>query len=273
MEEQILNDKIGKVYMLCQLGKAWYKQGEQLFLLSVNKMQPESCQARDIGILYNTDPEVVEKENLTLVEARYELKTCYSRYMALFFAIDGFDTDLIESRRMGIKRANELCEDKEIQKFVSDRLLSCPVPKEADVKGAIEIARQENALFLLGIFGKLSYKRAKKAFLDAASEDRTGILTFKEQHPDLELITVTSVDDPTETFNQLERALDACDEVITFYNEAPLSWLTQRLRHYQRAQSKRKNNLNIHIRSSKPQPKDLKRLPPNAHWENCGLAT
>jgi len=264
MEEQTLNDKIAKVYLLCQLGKAWFKQGEQLFLLSVNKMQPEPCGARDIGILYNTDPEVVEKENLTSVEARHELKTCYSCYMALSFAVDGFDTDLIESRRMGIKRANELCQDPKIWEFVRNRLLGCPVPKEADVKGAMKLAKKENASYLLEIYNEMlveiifGFLKSQSVAIDNADEDQSTASWFETLLSKRGVSPVNlSQHGSTEAPETKPLGICGCGILIIVYDKAPLSWLSSRLKHYRTIQIRRKQLMTIMVYSPKIQSEGI----------------
>jgi hypothetical protein len=111
----------------------------------------------------------------------------------------------------------------------------------------------------------------KKVFMDAANEDKAMLPQLERKLESEGIKSITSTpqnDDPTEMFNQLEHALDDCDEVITFYNEAPLSWLTQRLRLYRKAQAKRKDRLTIRIHSPNTQPQGIK-LPPNARWETA----
>jgi len=274
MERYEENSIIEKVHLLLPLGEAWYEKNGELYLLSVDEEEPKRCRAGDIGLLHDINPYSDVKENLTLKQIRKELQRGYRANTALSFALDGLDPTLEEVRKEVINRANELCQDSEIREFVRDRLLGCPVPKEADVKGAIEIAKQENASFLLGIFSQLSFKRPKKVFIDFANEDKAMLpqLERKLENEGIKSITSTPQnDDPTETFNQLDHALDDCDEIIVFYQWAPLGWLMLRLRFYRKAQARRKDKLTVCIRSPNNQPQGIK-LPPNVRWETTLIA-
>jgi len=124
-----------------------------------------------------------------------------------------------------------------------------------------ETESQETALF--------KELQHKKVFIDAATEDKAMLSKFKGElnSKDIKSIALTPQDNPTDMFNQLEHALDNCDEIIAFYKEAPLGWLTQRLRLYRKAQARRKDDkLTIRIHSPNTQPQGIK-LPPNVRWE------
>ena len=109
-----------------------------------------------------------------------------------------------------------------------------------------------------------------KIFIDAATEENEAVRKFKNNlnAPDEKIEWSESVerDDPTQMFEQLNKTLNECDIIITFYDKAPLSWLMQRLGLYRIIQIKRKKPLAIYIISSQSQPKSLGNLPPNTSW-------
>jgi len=109
-----------------------------------------------------------------------------------------------------------------------------------------------------------------KIFIDAATEENEAVRKFKNNlnAPDEKIEWSESVerDDPTEMFEQLNKTLNECDIIITFYDKAPLSWLMQRLGLYRIIQIKRKKPLAIYIISSQSQPTALRSLPPNTRW-------
>ncbi len=109
-----------------------------------------------------------------------------------------------------------------------------------------------------------------KIFIDAATEENEAVRKFKNNlnAPDEKIEWSESVerDDPTQMFEQLNKTLNECDIIITFYDKAPLSWLMQRLGLYRIIQIKRKKPLAIYIISSQSQPTALRSLPPNTRW-------
>lgn len=117
-------------------------------------------------------------------------------------------------------------------------------------------------------FNKL---QGKIVFVDAANEDQEMVEQLKDSlgcnDKTIKLITLALQDNPTEMFDKLEKTISSCNVIIIFYNDAPLSWLTQRLRFYRAFQMKRgKSDLAIHIYSKKSQPKELRNLPSYIEW-------
>ena len=109
-----------------------------------------------------------------------------------------------------------------------------------------------------------------KVFIDAAVEENEAVRKFKNNlnahDKKVEWSEPAERDDPTEMFEQLNKTLNECDIIITFYDKAPLSWLVQHLGLYRIIQIKRKKPLAIYIISSQSQPTALRNLPPNTRW-------
>jgi len=109
-----------------------------------------------------------------------------------------------------------------------------------------------------------------KIFVDAAVEENEAVRKFRNNlnDPDKEIAWSESVerDDPTQMFEQLNKTLNECDIIVTFYDKAPLSWLMRHLGLYRVIQIKRKKPLAIYIISSQSQPMALRNLPPNTRW-------
>lgn len=117
------------------------------------------------------------------------------------------------------------------------------------------------ALSIIDLTGKI-------IFIDVASEDqKLADKAIKElsSFPSVE-ITQLNQTDFTKGFQDLENKLKSCDVVITFYKQAPLNWIKERLRFYQVMQVYRNKPLHILVLSSIPNPISIK-LPKNATWE------
>ena len=115
----------------------------------------------------------------------------------------------------------------------------------------------------------LSITDCKIIFIDVASEDqKLADKAIKElsSFPSIGITQLDNQTDLTKGFQYLENKLKSCDVVITFYKQAPLNWLKERLRFYQVMQIHRNKPLRIFVLSSIPQPISIK-LPKNATWE------
>ena len=115
----------------------------------------------------------------------------------------------------------------------------------------------------------LSITDCKIIFIDVASEDqKLADKAIKElsSFPSIGITQLDNQTDLTKGFQDLENKLKSCDVVITFYKQAPLNWIKERLRFYQVMQIHRNKPLRIFVLSSIPQPISIK-LPKNATWE------
>lgn len=122
--------------------------------------------------------------------------------------------------------------------------------------------------------------KGKKVFVDSASEDQKMLDDFKDSlsRNEVKLTDLSSLNDsdPSKMFKQLGDAIGSCGVIITFYNDAPLSWLMQRLRLYQVIHAKDKENkLTIYVCSKKPQPRELPRLASHIdfYWKQQNFIT
>lgn len=110
--------------------------------------------------------------------------------------------------------------------------------------------------------------KIKQVFLDAAGTDKeiaTQFVKFLCSEQYLKLMTLPPENDLSKLFQELEHSLSSCDAIITFYSDAPLNWLMQRLRYYQVIRAKyKKDNLVIYVCSPKDAPDNL---PTYVHWK------
>lgn len=111
------------------------------------------------------------------------------------------------------------------------------------------------------IFEKLLQElQGRKVFLDAAREDTVKLRNFKELLSDknIEPSSLEPKSDTTAMFKQLEQHLDDCEVIVAFYNQAPYSWLKNRLAQYQIAHIKKVNKQQqVYILTPKQQPEAL----------------
>jgi hypothetical protein len=109
----------------------------------------------------------------------------------------------------------------------------------------------------------------KIIFIDVAREDRTiadKTIEKLSKVPSIEITRLNNQNDLTQVFQDLENKLRSCDVIITFYKQAPLNWIKERLRFYQVMQIHRDKPIRIVILSTVSQPSSIK-LPKNTNWE------
>ena len=263
---------IKEAHLLCPLGEAWYQKEGKYFIFSLKREEPELCRAGDIQFLYDISPTEITKENITLATLRHELEACYQANTALSFLLDGLDQSLEEVRQVVIKRANELCQDETVRGFVREKLLSRPLPNEADIEGAIKIASElgKEGQQALAIYQSINPN--KKIFIDSAPEDIEIAKDFKNspnfKKSQLEIQNVKFIildyqdDDPTKIFEKLKNnVMISCEIIIVYSKKVPLIWLEERIRCYQKFKVQfQLERIYISIISSIPKPTNMKLL-------------
>lgn len=262
---------IKEAHLLCPLGEAWYQKEGKYFIFSLKREEPELCRAGDIQFLYDISPTEITKANITLAALRHELEACYRANTALGFLLDGLDPSLEEVRQRVIKRANELCQDEAVQRFVRDELLSRPISKEADIEGAIEIASnlEKEGQQALAIYQ--SIKEDKKVLIDNALEDIEIAENFKKSQLEFQngefIILDYQDDDPTKNFENFTKNVKSSYKIIIIYSKAPPIWLEERIRYYQKSKVQLQlERIYISIISSIPKPTNMK-LPLHIDWQ------
>ncbi len=104
--------------------------------------------------------------------------------------------------------------------------------------------------------------RGKKVFLDAAREDKGRLIQYKKN---IVASFLEPKSDTTAEFEQLEKYLDSCEVIVTFYDQAPYGWLKNRLAQYQisRIKKVKEQRQQVYILSSKQEPQNL---PDYVNW-------
>jgi tetratricopeptide (TPR) repeat protein len=139
---------------------AVYWEGEHLCAVRLESAGDEliDC-SRDVGLLLSTG---AEKRRLAqpphdLEELQAQLREWSGRHRALTMMISGMDPQLTRStRRTCILAAEQgLCHPSSAA-FARARLLSCALPEEADLEGALSLAFEGSANSAAALYGDLS---------------------------------------------------------------------------------------------------------------------
>lgn len=257
---------IERAYLFGELGKAWYKQGDKLFILSANKKAPEECQVSDVESLYDESLEDPIREESNHQEGKFldvnkvheRLQSLYRAHTALLFALNGLNGKLQEdSRHRVIERANELCQGEQgeqVRKFVMKRLLDRPLPAEADIKGAIHYSRKNKVIrqIYLETEKKWREKEVPRVFLNFLREDSPLAKVIK-YYLDTNHVGCLSLEfmEAPKMRADFEKKVNQSDEMImmaltkTLCFEIIVRWLTTQLKLYRKTTKSSKKPLLI----------------------------
>jgi RNA polymerase sigma-70 factor (ECF subfamily) len=122
---------IEQAYVSGQLGKAiWCDETGRYFACEKNSVKPVECRWGDIQMLLNSGAEFKELNgDLEFVSVRDAIRFEERAHSALFLCLAGLDMTLTSHARSAAMRAAEdILKDKKIEQFVSNRLLSRPLP-------------------------------------------------------------------------------------------------------------------------------------------------
>ncbi|MFI5353243.1 MAG: tetratricopeptide repeat protein, partial [Candidatus Binatales bacterium] len=137
-------------YVFGPLGRAVYigRDGAPATLEFDGGDKPIAFHPNDLQLSFDCCPEYlrISNEGLTIEHVRQVLVESTVSHDALSMTIAGLDSDLSpETRRLSIEAAEELLQDGKAYAFTRARLLGCPMPEPADVKGAIRISGEAQA--------------------------------------------------------------------------------------------------------------------------------
>jgi tetratricopeptide (TPR) repeat protein len=139
---------IEQAFISGQLGKAIYEDGGRFFVIDANPAEPVECRPMDFSEFFSFGAEVTSpakrKIDLTSLQAQLRIQT--NAHHALQLVVSGMDAVLdLETRTNAIKEAESLITDDQTHAFVRSRLLSSPLPHEADIANALQLASQSSA--------------------------------------------------------------------------------------------------------------------------------
>lgn len=139
-----------------QLGKAIYTDGGRYFVLGDNSTEPTECRPMDFSTFFNFGAEIRpfsphEKPGLTGL--RQEIAEQRKERRALTLAINGMDSDLDKETRLNsIEWAEKFMKEERPRRFVRARMLGLPLPHEADVGTARDLANRAGATLLGSLY-------------------------------------------------------------------------------------------------------------------------
>ncbi|MDQ1592406.1 MAG: hypothetical protein QOG71_3033 [Pyrinomonadaceae bacterium] len=135
---------IQQAYVSGQLGRVIYTKDDRYFLLQIERLEePVECRPMDLSTFFNYGAEITtfSGAQLDLAQLKNQLITQRQAYRALAMVISGLDEELDqESRQTAIEAAESLFRDAPTLRFVRARMLSRPLPAEADIEVARDIA-------------------------------------------------------------------------------------------------------------------------------------
>jgi citrate synthase len=150
---------IQQAFISGQIGKVIYEEDGQYFILNVE--QPEvsvECRPMDVSAFFNYGAEftALSGTRLDLAHIKTQLITQRQAYTALTLTINGLDDALDhESRTWAIQAAERLVKKKPTHQFVRARMLARPLPEEADIEVAKDIADHSNSTLLYALYQSL----------------------------------------------------------------------------------------------------------------------
>ena len=151
---------IEEVFISGQLGKAFYKENDLYFSLNAEeKNRSKECRSGEVFSFLKSgfELEVTQDKYVNIDQIRSALVTSHVAHRALTLTIGGLDSELSDDTRLlSIEAAEELLNDDYINNFVKRRLLAFPLPKQADINGAILFSNQTGAKTVYSIFDKVA---------------------------------------------------------------------------------------------------------------------
>lgn len=140
---------IQQAFISGQIGKVIYTEDDRYFLLSIAHLEePTECRPMDLSMFFNYGAEftTVSAPQLDLAQIKDQLIAQRQAYRALALVISGLDPELDdECRRAAIESAASLLRDTPTHRFVRARMLARPLPEEADIETARDIAIRSDA--------------------------------------------------------------------------------------------------------------------------------
>jgi tetratricopeptide (TPR) repeat protein len=147
---------IERAFLAAGIGSAIYIENGQYFMVGAES-EPVECRPGDVAFMEDSGAEITETAGpLDLGALRDALTSGKRRQNALTLSLGGLDPDLsAETRRLFCEAALEALKEEAVYNFVRNRLLSRPLPKEADLLGAIEISRRARAGDLCALYSEI----------------------------------------------------------------------------------------------------------------------
>ncbi len=139
---------IDQAFISGQLGKAIYEDGGRFFVIDADLADAVECQPMDFSAFFNFGAEVrsLPKAGIDLQSLQARLQTQTTTHHSLLLLISGMDGELDRETRVdAIKEAENLIADEQTYAFVHSRLLSSPLPAEADIATALDLASESNS--------------------------------------------------------------------------------------------------------------------------------
>lgn len=140
---------IQQAFISGQIGKVIYTEDDRHFLLTVEHLEkPVECRPMDLSLFFNYGAEftTLSGAQLDLAQLKAQLIARRQAYRALTLTISGLDAELDhECRRAAIETAESLLRDGPTHQFVRARMLARPLPAEADIEIARDIAIRSDA--------------------------------------------------------------------------------------------------------------------------------
>jgi tetratricopeptide (TPR) repeat protein len=135
---------IQQAFISGQIGQVIYTENDRYFVLHAeHPEEPVECRPMDISTFFNYGAEftTLSGPRLDLAHIKSQLETQRQAYRALTFIIAGMDEELdYESRAGAIEAAERLIKEEATHWMVSARMLARPLPGEADIEFAVDIA-------------------------------------------------------------------------------------------------------------------------------------
>jgi tetratricopeptide (TPR) repeat protein len=135
---------IQQAFISGQIGQVIYTDDDRYFVLNVEQLEePIECRPMDLSMFFNYGAEftTLSGAQLDLSQLRNQLVVQRQAYLALTLIISGMDEELDdESRTAALEAAERHLAEEFAHRFVRARMLGRPLPEEADIEPALNIA-------------------------------------------------------------------------------------------------------------------------------------
>ncbi|MCP5051612.1 MAG: hypothetical protein GY940_30880 [bacterium] len=167
---------IKKAFVSGQIARSIFEKDDRLFILNAGDPQNIiECTPDEKNLFFNSGGEINVFENISLDDLRETLLNEKNSFDALSAVISGFDRNLSEeSRLIAIQQADQLVRHRRIFEFVRNRLFGKPVPKEADLKIAGRLAKQNDCSYIYYFYHILGEKKDIIKLMVALFDKRIG---------------------------------------------------------------------------------------------------
>ena len=163
---------IAEAYIAGQIGQAIYREDDRYFVIGTEDTDgPHECRPGDMAAFRHSGAEidVMSDAALGVEQLRRQLRSRRDAHSALALTISGFDPRLSDKTRMlAIEAVEELMDEEAHRAFVRHRLLARPLPKEADLAGAIRLAEAAHATAPTSLYHEVSASQAGIQSMTAA---------------------------------------------------------------------------------------------------------